>query len=528
MERVCLRDALLLDPEARAVQPGGLVLRGDRIEARLAAGEAGPADARPISLGGAFLAPGFLDLHFHGSLPFHDAGGFAASLAASCEALVRHGTTAFLATTAGTLGLAIGLLAAIFTVLNAVLLDPLPYPQPERLVAVGATAPGTDLPREFGVGAEFFIHYKEHARQLQAVAAWDTFTARPGAVIDGSSGAQACDHYHRYAEDVALMADLGTNGYRFSISWPRIQPSGRGRPSPKGLAFYDRLIDECLQHGVHPMVTLYHWDLPQALEDDGGWLNRATIDAFAEYAAIVGERFGGEDVGQLGRRPLLREPSAHGRKSSIVRPMDDARPPASPDPSVPPDPSKVGRLTHEQASALLAEGDARLAAGDFAEAAVRYSRVVGFEDAAITAAALLGLGEARFRAGEDDAALASWKAVLQVGETPSSYPAWRNIAAAAVREGDLHGAISAYRQAERRAPQSDKAEIANRLGWVRTRMPDETEQALYRVVPKRYWADVNLRLVTWGQNVCRPVYPRCAVCVVADVCPKIGVTRQGR
>jgi membrane associated rhomboid family serine protease len=139
--------------------------------------------------------------------------------------------------------------------------------------------------------------------------------------------------------------------------------------------------------------------------------------------------------------------------------MDDPRPPS-------PDPSRSGRLTPEEASALLAEGDARLAAGDLSEAAVRYSRVVGFDDAPITAAALLGLGEARFRAGEDDAALAAWKAVLQVGETPSSYPAWRNIAAAAVREGDLHGAISAYRQAERRAPSSDKAEIANRLGWL--------------------------------------------------------------
>jgi N-acetylglucosamine-6-phosphate deacetylase len=99
VERVCLHDALLLDPEAGAVQPGGLLLRGDRIEARLAAGEAGPGDARPVSLTGAFLAPGFLDLHFHGSLPFHDADQLGTSLGASCRALVRHGTTAFLATT---------------------------------------------------------------------------------------------------------------------------------------------------------------------------------------------------------------------------------------------------------------------------------------------------------------------------------------------------------------------------------------------------------------------------------------------
>src|SRR5689334_3450092 len=88
------------------------------------------------------------------------------------------------------------------------------------------------------------------------------------------------------------MGELGTNGYRFSIAWPRIQPSGKGRPSPKGLAFYDRLIDECLEHGVQPMATLYHWDLPQALQDDGGWANRATIDAFVAYTDAVTRRLG--------------------------------------------------------------------------------------------------------------------------------------------------------------------------------------------------------------------------------------------
>jgi membrane associated rhomboid family serine protease len=139
--------------------------------------------------------------------------------------------------------------------------------------------------------------------------------------------------------------------------------------------------------------------------------------------------------------------------------MDDARPPA-------PDPSRPGRLSRDEVGALLAEADALLAAGDYREAGARYGRVVGFDDAAVTAAALLGLGESRFRMGEDDAALASWKAALQVGETPSSYPAWRNVAAANVRVGDLHAAISAYRQAERRAPAADKAEIANRLGWL--------------------------------------------------------------
>lgn len=120
---------------------------------------------------------------------------------------------------------------------------------------------------------------------------WDTFAHTPGKISDGSTGDVACDHYHRYDEDVALMKQLGTRGYRFSISWPRIQPTGSGAANAKGLDFYDRLIDSLLASGQQPMATLYHWDLPQALEDDGGWLNRSTIDRFADYAAILGERF---------------------------------------------------------------------------------------------------------------------------------------------------------------------------------------------------------------------------------------------
>ncbi len=121
---------------------------------------------------------------------------------------------------------------------------------------------------------------------------WDTFTAEPGRIVDGSSGAVACDHYHRYAEDVALMRSLGAPGYRFSVAWPRVQPTGSGAVNAAGLDFYDRLVDSLLEAGIRPMATLYHWDLPQALEDDGGWLNRATIDRFADFAAIVGERLG--------------------------------------------------------------------------------------------------------------------------------------------------------------------------------------------------------------------------------------------
>jgi beta-glucosidase len=119
---------------------------------------------------------------------------------------------------------------------------------------------------------------------------WDTFCAEPGRIADGSSGAVACDHYHRYAEDVALMQALGAEGYRLSLSWSRIMPDGR-TVNEAGLAFYDRLLDTLVEHGIAPMVTLYHWDLPQALEDEGGWLNRGTVDLFAAYAALVGERF---------------------------------------------------------------------------------------------------------------------------------------------------------------------------------------------------------------------------------------------
>jgi len=141
--------------------------------------------------------------------------------------------------------------------------------------------------------------------------------------------------------------------------------------------------------------------------------------------------------------------------------MDDASPPAPT-----PDRSEPGRLTRERALALLERGGDLLASGDYAEAGQHFTRVVGFDDATITAAALLGLGEAHYRLNDEAAAVASWEAVLQLPETPSTYTAWRNVAAARVRDGDLTGAIDAYRQADKRAPADDKAEIANRLGWL--------------------------------------------------------------
>jgi beta-glucosidase len=104
---------------------------------------------------------------------------------------------------------------------------------------------------------------------------WDTFAHTPGRIADGSSGDIACDHYVRWPEDVSLMADLATNAYRFSVSWPRVVPAGEGRVETRGLDFYDRLVDGLLERDIAPVVTLYHWDLPQPLEDRGGWLERA-------------------------------------------------------------------------------------------------------------------------------------------------------------------------------------------------------------------------------------------------------------
>ena len=100
---------------------------------------------------------------------------------------------------------------------------------------------------------------------------WDTLCAKPGAILDASDGSVACDHYHRWESDLDLLAELGLSAYRFSIAWPRVMPTGRGAINEKGLAFYDRLVDGLLARGIQPYATLYHWDLPQALEDDGGW-----------------------------------------------------------------------------------------------------------------------------------------------------------------------------------------------------------------------------------------------------------------
>ncbi len=121
---------------------------------------------------------------------------------------------------------------------------------------------------------------------------WDTYCRQQGRIKNGDTGDAACDHYHRFAEDIALMRELGIDAYRFSISWPRVLPRGRGAANDTGLEFYDRLIDALLTAGIEPWVCLYHWDLPQALDDLGGWPNRDIAGWFADYAALVARRYG--------------------------------------------------------------------------------------------------------------------------------------------------------------------------------------------------------------------------------------------
>ncbi len=120
---------------------------------------------------------------------------------------------------------------------------------------------------------------------------WDTFSHSPGKTVHGHTGDIACDHYHRYSEDAALMAELGVDAYRFSLAWPRILPDGTGTINQKGVDFYRRLMEELRKHNIEPVVTLYHWDLPQSLEDAGGWPSRQTADAFLEYAERCFELF---------------------------------------------------------------------------------------------------------------------------------------------------------------------------------------------------------------------------------------------
>ncbi|MGC4806406.1 GH1 family beta-glucosidase [Micromonospora sp. DT233] len=152
----------------------------------------------------------------------------------------------------------------------------------------------TALPAHFRWGVATSAYQIEGAVDAdgRAPSIWDTYCRVPGAIDNGDTGDVACDHYRRWPEDVALMRELGVQTYRFSVAWPRVLPEGTGRVNPAGLAFYDRLVDALLEAGIRPLVTLYHWDLPQALQDRGGWPARDTAYALADYAAVVADALG--------------------------------------------------------------------------------------------------------------------------------------------------------------------------------------------------------------------------------------------
>jgi beta-glucosidase len=153
---------------------------------------------------------------------------------------------------------------------------------------------GKPLPRDFVWGVSTSSYQIEGAVELdgRGPSIWDVYSRIPGRVANGDTGERASDHYHRYAEDIALMRQIGLGAYRFSISWPRVLPRGRGSANEAGLAFYDRLVDGLLAAGIGPWLCLYHWDLPQALQDQGGWTNRDIVQWFADYAQLMARRLG--------------------------------------------------------------------------------------------------------------------------------------------------------------------------------------------------------------------------------------------
>src|SRR3954469_2529969 len=165
--------------------------------------------------------------------------------------------------------------------------SPLRHLQSERKPMSSQLTP--PFPTDFVWGAATASYQIEGAatEDGRGESVWDRFSATPGKVRNGESGAVACDFYHRYREDIELMGELGLDAFRFSIAWPRILPDGRGRLNQAGLDFYDRLVDALLAAGITPFPTLFHWDTPQRLEDEGGWPNRATAEAFVEYADVV-------------------------------------------------------------------------------------------------------------------------------------------------------------------------------------------------------------------------------------------------
>ena len=158
------------------------------------------------------------------------------------------------------------------------------------------TSPSSPFPADFTWGVATAAPQIEGAafEDGKGESVWDRFSRVPGKVHDGDTLDAACDHYHRFREDFALMRELGVKNYRLSLAWPRIYPQGDGPLNQAGLDFYHRLFDAMAEHGITPWVTMFHWDLPQALEDRGGWCDRVTVDAFARYADTVVKEFGGQ------------------------------------------------------------------------------------------------------------------------------------------------------------------------------------------------------------------------------------------
>ncbi|MDQ0302726.1 GH1 family beta-glucosidase [Ancylobacter polymorphus] len=165
------------------------------------------------------------------------------------------------------------------------------------------------LPADFVWGASTSAYQIEGAvaEGGRKPSIWDVFSHTPGRIADGTTGDVACDHYNRYADDVALMGDLGFKAYRFSLAWPRVMPDGTGPVNAAGLDFYDRLVDRLLAQGIQPMACLYHWDLPQALQERGGWHNRDMANWFADYARVAVQRLGD----RVKPWAMLNEPSVH-------------------------------------------------------------------------------------------------------------------------------------------------------------------------------------------------------------------------
>jgi beta-glucosidase len=164
--------------------------------------------------------------------------------------------------------------------------------QPSASSDMNAPATGREFPKGFLWGSATASYQVEGAvnEDGRGASIWDTFSHIPGNVVNNATGDVADDHYHRYKEDVQLMKSLGVKSYRFSIAWPRVFPQGAGTPNPKGLDFYNHLVDELLANDIQPFATLYHWDLPQALQDNGGgWESRDTSKAFGDYAGYVAE-----------------------------------------------------------------------------------------------------------------------------------------------------------------------------------------------------------------------------------------------